>query len=83
MTVSSFVGCRDLESSVALLCGLSVDWAERYYREGRITQDEWEGYRHAWAHFNPHSSLAAGWAHGEAFHWPLCIAVGLVNVLSH
>lgn len=75
------VGRRDVESSVALLCGLSVDWAERYMHEGRISQDEFEGYMHAWSSFHPHSSVS--WAGGDVESAVVtAIAVGLVDLFT-
>jgi hypothetical protein len=72
------VGRRDVPKSVSLLCGLTYEDAESYWRRGAITDDEWEGYTFAWEFFRPEYRCA-----GEPVNVTvLAVAVGLVDVFT-
>lgn len=47
-STNHFMG-RCLECDVHYLAGATWEDAHRWYREGRIGQDEWEAFAHVWA----------------------------------
>lgn len=43
------------------LAGMTFDQVDSWYRQGVVSQEQYEGYRHAWAAGHQGSSLSRGW----------------------
>jgi hypothetical protein len=49
------------------LARMTLDEVDGWYRQGVVSQAQYEGYRHAWAAGHPGYSLSTGW---ECEPWP-------------
>lgn len=70
--------------TAAQLARMTLDQCDSWYRQGVITQDQYEAYRHVWATSAAHSgySHAAGWTDSDFAPAVLAIAAEIRAAVS-
>jgi hypothetical protein len=66
------------------LARMTFDTVDNWYRQGCVTQDQYEGYRHAWATHPAHEgySLSVGWTDTNFPTEVLAIAAEILAAVS-